>query len=590
MSSGLILRDYQIEAVYSMIEAAKRVRARGGGGAAERVLVIQPTGAGKTVEMLAFARGVRKHWGWRTLIIVPSVDLLYQTEKSLKKNVPELTCGLVGDGKFDPAGDVVIAIEASLNEGKLRQIPGDTFQAVICDEAHHVAADNYREMLGHFSGAQLIVGMTATFIRGDEVCIASDKYFPTVIVWQTVAQLTRAGWLVEAFGHYKQTNVSLDNVEVRNGEFAERQLSRAVNTEKRNKIAVDAYKEFLDGRPVVAFCVDVAHARAMADCFNDNNVPAAAVWGDMPDDEYKSIMERYATGEILVLPNAKLLCEGWDAPWTAGVLLAFPVTKRAAYVKVPQMFGRMLRPDTASGKVDAVAVELRDKPRTRRGSNQNIAVSGLAMMAGGSESDFVCGRVPIHVQASRNGAIQAWRERRKLLSEFSSEDSVLAKFDVIDRLSHVSAYAWVPLGNALYMPLANDDFIEVVEVTPFSFEVKVCVAGELDDAATSSTREGALYLADQWVGRHVKNKALLLRDTEWRTRKPSEKQVTYAHGLTNLPKNLLYKLTSGQVSDLIKSARALLVQPPLAGMGDEAVGGPVEYVGQYTPHAWQVPA
>ena len=43
MSSELILRDYQIEAVYSMIEAAKRVRGRGG-GRAERCLVIQPTG------------------------------------------------------------------------------------------------------------------------------------------------------------------------------------------------------------------------------------------------------------------------------------------------------------------------------------------------------------------------------------------------------------------------------------------------------------------------------------------------------------------------------------------------------------------
>lgn len=590
MSSGLILRDYQVEAVYSMIEAAKRVRARGGPGAAERVLVIQPTGAGKTVEMLAFARGVRKHWGWRTLIIVPSVKLLYQTEASLKKNVPELSCGLVGDGHFEPGGDVVIAIEASLNEGRLRQIPGDAFQAVICDEAHHAAAENYGVMLEHFSGAQIIIGMTATYIRGDEVCIASDRYFPTVIVWQTVAQLTRAGWLVEAFGHYRQTNVSLDNVEVRNGEFAERQLSRAVNTRERNMIAVAAYKEFLDGRPVAAFCVDVAHARAMADCFNEKNVPAAAVWGDMPEEEYKRVMERYFEGDILVLPNAKLLCEGWDAPWTSGVLLAFPVTKRAAFVKIPQMFGRMLRPDAASGKSDAVAVELRDKPRKRRGSDENLSVSGLAMMARASESEFVCGRVPIHEQASRNGELQAWRERRKLLSELSSEDSVRAKFDVIERLSHVSAYAWVPLGNALYMPLANDDFIEVVAENPLCYEVRVCVAGELDTTATSPSREEALYLADQWVGRHVSNKALLLRDTAWRTREPSEKQVVYAHGLTKLPKHLLKKLTSGQVSDLIKSARALLVQPPIAGMEAGPTDAPVEYTNRFTPHAWQVPA
>ncbi|MET0648255.1 MAG: DEAD/DEAH box helicase family protein, partial [Pyrinomonadaceae bacterium] len=49
MSSGLLLRDYQIEALYAMIEAAKHTRLAGRGeGPAERFLVIQPTGAGKT--------------------------------------------------------------------------------------------------------------------------------------------------------------------------------------------------------------------------------------------------------------------------------------------------------------------------------------------------------------------------------------------------------------------------------------------------------------------------------------------------------------------------------------------------------------
>src|SRR5215210_3269921 len=124
MSSGLLLRDYQIEALYAMIEAAKRVRARGAREAAERFLVIQPTGAGKTVEMLSYARGVRKHWGWRSLIIVPYTKLLYQTVDKIRKKVPELSFSLVGDGHFDLSGDVVITIQASLTPEKLRHIPG----------------------------------------------------------------------------------------------------------------------------------------------------------------------------------------------------------------------------------------------------------------------------------------------------------------------------------------------------------------------------------------------------------------------------------------------------------------------------------
>src|SRR5215211_312762 len=174
MSSGLRLRDYQIECVQSMVEAAKRARASAR-GEADYVLVIQPTGAGKTVEMLAFARGVRKNWGWRTLIIVPYTSLLYQTAEKIKEKIPDLTYGFVGDGHFDTSGDVVLAIQASLTPAKLEQIPRDAFQVLICDEAHHAAADGYEAVLHHFSKAQLIVGMTATYIRGDEVSVASDK-------------------------------------------------------------------------------------------------------------------------------------------------------------------------------------------------------------------------------------------------------------------------------------------------------------------------------------------------------------------------------------------------------------------------------
>jgi superfamily II DNA or RNA helicase len=589
MSSGLVLRDYQIEALYAMIEASKRVRSRGSDGPAERFLVIAPTGAGKTVVMLSYARGVRKNWGWRTLIIVPSIKLLYQTEKKIKDKFPGLTCGLVGDGNFNPTGDVVIAIQASLAAEKLRLIAGDAFQAVICDEAHHAAADNYSEILRHFAGAKVIIGMTATYIRGDEISIASDRYFPTVIVWQTVGQLTRAGWLVEAFGYYKHTGISLDHVRLRGGEFAERQLSRAVNTPERNLKAVEAYREFLDGRPTAAFCVDVAHARSMAECFNEARIPAAAVWGDMRESDFDRVMEDYEAGRILVLPNAKLLTEGWDAPLTSGVLIAAPVTKRAAYVKVPQMIGRMLRPDTASGKVDGVAVEMRDNPRKKRGSDETVAVSGLAAMARTTESEFICGRVPLHQQASRSGALRAWRERRKLLEELCSEEAVIERFDVIERLSQVSVYAWVPLASTLYMPLEDDDFIEVVEENPMCFEVRLCVAGELEVAGTSSSREGALHIADGWVSQHVRNKSLILRGATWRTKAASGKQIGYAHALTKLPTELLNGMTSGQISDLIRSARALLVEPELSG----GVGMDVSAAGAartFTPHAWQLRA
>ncbi len=249
--SSFKLRDYQIEDLYSMIEAAKRAHERAC-GPADRVLCILPTGAGKTILMLAFARALRKRWGWRTLITVPFCNLIYQTAEKINEMMPDLSYGFVGDGHFNLEGDVVIAVQASLTAEKLKKIPKDAFQIVVCDEAHHAAAASYKLILEHFDSASLILGMTATYIRGDDVSIASDQYFPNVIVWNTVGQLTRAGYLVEAYGYYKHTDISLDDVKVRKGRFVEEQLSHAVNTPARNNMAVDAWFEFMEGYPTAA--------------------------------------------------------------------------------------------------------------------------------------------------------------------------------------------------------------------------------------------------------------------------------------------------------------------------------------------------
>lgn len=582
------LRDYQVEDLCSMIAAAQRVKERPAGVPPDRVLCILPTGAGKTLLMLAFARALRKRWGWRTLITVPFRNLIHQTANAIREKMPDLSFGLIGDGHFDLEGDVVVAVQASLAGEKLQKIPRDAFQLVVFDEAHHAAAESYQGLLTHFDSAKLIMGMTATYIRGDDVSIASDQYFPDVIVWNTVGQLTRAGYLVEAVGYYKYTGISIDEVKVRNGKFVEGQLSHAVNIPERNEQAVDAWFEFMEGYPSVAYCVDIAHAKDLAAAFNSQGVPAAAVWGRMPDDDYRKIMEDYRAGKILVLANAKLLTEGWDAPLTAGILMARPVTKTSANVLVPQMFGRALRPDPGSGKTHAVIVELRDQPKKKEQDDENISVSGLAAFAKTPEADLICGRVALHDQASRSSALKGWRERRKLLEELTSPENLQIKFSVIERLAMVSAYAWVPLGTTLYMPLAEGDFIEVVQETPWSYEIRLCLGGELSIVGVASKRDRAISLADQWVTRNIANKSLLLRSAKWRNNKPSRGQIGYAQALTGLAEPLLLSLTCGQVSDLIKSARALLIEPNKNFSRTNHTEPQIEYLRPFTLHAWQV--
>ena len=594
----LELREYQTEALCVLLEYAKKAAAENRilsvGSSSEnpyRLLCIQPTGAGKTVLILAFVAETVRRFGWKTLLVVPSRALVSQTIERARQFFPDLRTSKIEGGVFDLSGDFVVATAASLAGEKLQRIPKDYFLSLICDEAHHAAARSYKEMLDYFDTARLQIGVTATHIRGDGENVASRDYFGTVAVWNTVSQLTRAGFLVPAYGFYANTETSLEGLKIKNGDFVERELSRTVNNPARNETAVLAYFEHLRLRPTVCFAVDVAHAQNLAACFNENGVTAEAVWGAMNREIYEKIMRSFTSGETQVLVNAKLLIEGWDCPQTSGVLLARPATETSAAVLGPQMIGRALRPSPLTGKKDAVIVELRDggsdskndsmKPAARRASLLGTMAETLD-----SDDDF-SSRIPLHEQADFNRALLSWRERENLRLSLLNERDALRFFDVIEEIERASFYAWVPLGACLYMPLGEGEFLEIVEAAPMCFEIRGCVNGDFQIVGAANSRGKALEIADAWLAARRFESKLVRRDEPWRKRAATEKQILRAADLTGLNVTELSRLTSGQIGDLIRSAYALQLSPEeivFARSGISAVGA----AAANNPHAWQI--
>jgi superfamily II DNA or RNA helicase len=593
----LELRDYQTEALCVLLEYAKRAAAENqilnGDSSPEhprRLLCIQPTGAGKTVLILAFVAETVCRFGWKTLLVVPSRALVAQTIDRAKQFFPDLRTSKIEGGSFDLSGDFIIATSASLVGEKLQRIPKEYFSCLICDEAHHAAARIYKQMLRFFSAARLQIGVTATHIRGDGESVASRDYFGTVAVWNTVSQLTRAGFLVPAYGIYANTETSLEGLKIKNGDYVERELSRTVNNRERNERAVTAYFEHLQSRPTVCFAVDVAHAQNLAACFNENNVTAEAVWGAMNRETHEKIMRSFTSGETQVLVNAKLLIEGWDCQQTSGVLLARPATRSLAAVLGPQMIGRALRPSAKTGKKDAVIVELRDGSDNKNDSiklnARRASILGTMAETIDSNEDF-SSHIPLHEQADFNRALLSWREREKLRFSLLNEQNALEFFDVIEEIERASFYAWVPLGACLYMPLGEGEFLEIVEVTPTCFEIRGCVNGDFQIIGAGCSRGKALEIADAWLAAARYTSKLVRRDEPWRKRAATEKQILRAAELTGLNVTELSRLTSGQASDLIRSAYALAFTPEeivFSRSGISAVGASAAA----NPHAWQI--
>jgi superfamily II DNA or RNA helicase len=125
-----------------------------------RGMVVLPTGAGKTVlALMAVA-----HAGLRTLVVVPTIELLQQWRDALvtKLGLPPEMVGIIGGGVRQARPVTVITYDsAAMPRRKL-----DTWGLLIFDEAHHLPASAYRRIAEH-AVAPLRLGLSATPERSD---------------------------------------------------------------------------------------------------------------------------------------------------------------------------------------------------------------------------------------------------------------------------------------------------------------------------------------------------------------------------------------------------------------------------------------
>jgi hypothetical protein len=256
---------------------------------------------------------------------------------------------------------VVVASVPTLGRkgsARLARLDPEDFYLIVVDEAHHAVARTYRRVFDHFglfdaATPRMLVGFTATPGRGDGKGLG--QVFEEIAYESSLERMIRAGYLCQVSGWRVSSNVDLDGVKVRAGDFVESQLSRAVDVEPRNALLVRAYRELVPGRRAIVFCVDVQHAQDVARAFDGAGVPAAAVWGAMPRPDRREVLRRFAAGELDVVTNCQVLTEGFDEPRVDCIIMGRPTKSRLLYA---QMVGRgtRLHPD----KEDLVVVDVAD--------------------------------------------------------------------------------------------------------------------------------------------------------------------------------------------------------------------------------------
>lgn len=331
------------------------------------------TGGGKTV---LFSKLIQQ-MGLRTIVCVPSKELLYQTAEVLDKNIggKDKRIGLLGDGHWpDERSSIVVAMYPSLVSlrGKTPEERAQfietmgAFDLLICDECHKVCSNDQITKTWETVmdiNAYYRYGFSATpFEKKDTVAeMLQRSAFGNVVFSIDMEEAREAGY-VTPFTVYMlkpKYPAELTRCGTTGMTWQEAHEEYLVNNEKRNEAVVSAVKLLLDdGRKVMVVAQRIAHneylAKACAEAFGEENV--YMLHGQL-DSRYrkKSLAEYKARKTPCVMVASSVGNDGIDIPDISGLVLAHG---GKSFFQNVQRAGRGLR--ATAGKEDLVFIDFDD--------------------------------------------------------------------------------------------------------------------------------------------------------------------------------------------------------------------------------------
>ena len=368
--NSIQLRPYQLDVVNALNDCG------------DNVVVVQPTGTGKTVE---FAYYCIKNRG-RTLILVNSEELIHQAIDTFKKIDPNVSIGRFIGKERDLDSQIIIASVQTLKNINNLMLIDRNFTNIIYDEAHHATSRTSTRILyafgmceldtaGHenvmfiepdFNKNRKLIGFTATPERSDEIPIGN--IFTERIDTPNLEWFIEEGYLCDLKFISIDTGIDMSDVRSYMGDLSESQMAKKlIESGYINELSRVINEYFYDCKSILLYVPNVATARMASQLINEAGIPSDYVVGS-ERDRRNHVIDRFKSGDIRVLANCLVLKEGFDAPNTDAIILCRP-TKSKLLLK--QIIGRGTRnsPNKVICKIGDLGV--------RRRQNDIITASGV---------------------------------------------------------------------------------------------------------------------------------------------------------------------------------------------------------------------
>jgi len=304
-------------------------------------LLVIPTGGGKTLTAIKTVNHLIENGflnkGDKVMWTCHLLQLKSQTEKAInnKWNKKQFN--------FNKNLSKILRVEMISEATKiLNSDQKDTYKLLIIDEAHHSAANSYKNFFTRKIG---ILGLTATPTRMDD----SELEFNNISYSITFRELVKRNVIIQPEFHSAKTGTTINatslNLSGKNNELDK------FNTEGRNQfIADEIFKRREIYKKVIIFVSSNQHVKDLYEVIRKKNKFKGDIYKHigyiysgnnnelaMSNEEY---LEWHKTQESSILVNCKLLNEGYDDPSINTIVMAVPTRSILYYV---QCIGRAVR-------------------------------------------------------------------------------------------------------------------------------------------------------------------------------------------------------------------------------------------------------
>lgn len=518
----------------------------------------------------------------RTLILAHRRELVDQAARHCRQLYPDLRVDVeMGARHASGIADITVASVQSINSGdRLAKYDPERFKLVLVDEAHHIVARTYMDVLEHFGlagrdrrkrGHCALVGVSATFSRQDGLKLGAA--IDHIVYHKDYVDMIEDKWLAAARFTTVHTGTDLSKVRTSQGDFQTASLSKAVNVLETNELVVRSWLEVAGERKsTLGFCVDIAHVSALAETFRRHGVDARYVTSETHLKVRAERIAQFKAGKFPVLLNCGIFTEGTDIPNIDCVLLSRPTQSRNLLV---QMIGRGLR--QSEGKNNCHIIDMV--------ANLEKGIVTVPTLFGLDPQELVK-----DVDAERMKELKEIKDKEQVLepsalhskeqshgrlgentdvifNHYEDVNDLIASTSGEHHIRSISHFSWVRVATERYVLSDSDGSYLKIEKDGERFSVMYlrklpaflvqdgkkhsspyARAGEI---AKAETLENAVRAADTYVRENF-NRPWALTRAPWRRNPASEGQVDFLNRTREEGKKLrVGEITKGKAADMI---------------------------------------